>query len=243
MSQENMGLKTFRAGADLEVARRVKLNGSSGDTVVYAGDGEAFIGITGQKVASGDMVMVSLRTAARTYKVTASGVITVGATIYGDANGKVKAAASGNAIGTILEAAANDGEICEAILDNGTGGTGDGATTAIVADSANGAIPIIFAKQGITDATTSVTIVTAPFKFRIIKWWLISRDTGAANIKLVNVSTDASAVKAKGTANDAIVIGGDIIAAQKDVAISTALKVNASAAQAFDIFVEAIKVA
>ena len=44
-----MGFKPFRAGADLECPRHIKLNGSSGDTVVYAGDGEAFIGITGRK--------------------------------------------------------------------------------------------------------------------------------------------------------------------------------------------------
>ena len=79
-------------------------------------------------------------------------------------------------------------------------------------------------------------------KMRIIDWWIISRDTTAANIKLVNVSTDASAVKAKGTANDALVRGGDIIAAQRDIAAGTAIKVNASAVAAFDIFLACIKV-
>ena len=141
-----------------------------------------------------------------------------------------------------MEAATADGDIVEGLCNNAAAGNINASHVAIIDPSAEGAVPLVFAKQGITDATTSVTIITAPYKFRIIDWWIVSRDTTAANIKLVNVSTDASAVKAKGTTNDAIVRGGDIIAAQKDVANAAALKVNASAAAAFDIFVLAIKV-
>lgn len=239
MSQENLGSKSFVAGTDLEAYRRVKL--SSGN-VVYADAGEEFIGVTARKALSGEFVAINLRSASRTYKMVANGAITAGVTIYGALGGKVSASASGVAQGTALEAATADGDIIECFQNNGVAGAIDGATTAIGDPTANGSVPVIFAKQGITDATTSPVIVTAPYKFRIINWWIVSRDTTAANVKLVNVSTDASAVKAKGTTNDAIVLGGDIINAQKDVLVTTALKVNASAAAAFDIFVMAIKV-
>ncbi len=239
MSQENLGSKAFIAGTDLEAYRRVKL--SSGN-VVYADAGEEFIGVTARKALSGESVTVNFRASARSYKMVASGAITAGNTIYGALGGKVSASASGVAQGTALEAATADGDIIECLQNNGVAGAIDGASTAIGDPAANGAVPVIFAKQGITDATTSPVIVTAPYKFRIIDWWIIARDTTAANVKLVNVSTDASAVKAKGTTNDAIVRGGDVIAAQKDVLVTTALKVNASAAAAFDIFIMAIKV-
>ncbi len=244
MSQQTEGgIKTFLAGEDLEAYRRVKL--SAGDTVVYADAGEAFIGVTQEKVDSGKQVSVALRSAARSYKIAAKEALAANAALYGGDDGKVQDTASGNAIGTSLEAATADGDIIECLLDDGNGALISGAATAIVADSGNGAIPIVFAKQGITDANAAdVDIVAvAPFKFRIINWWIISRDTTAANIKIKNGTTDASAVKAKGTTNDAIVLGGDVIAAQKDVAAAGALKVNASAAAAFDIFVLAIKVA
>lgn len=239
--QTESGFKTFTAGSALEAFRRVKLDGSL--NVVYAGAGEEFIGITQDKVASGDPVTVALRSAARTYKAVAAAAVTAGAVIYGAANGKVDDAASGTAQGTALEAATADGDVIEILSNNGAAGSIDGAATAIGDTEVNGAVPIIFGKQAIADATTSVTIVTPAFKVRIIDWWIISRDTTAANIKLVNVSTDATAVKAKGTTDDAIVRGGDIIEAQRDIAAATALKVNASAAALFDIYVMAIKVA
>lgn len=238
--QTEIGFKTFTAGEALEAFRRVKL--SSGN-VVYAGAGEEFIGVTQDKVASGDPVNVALRASARTYKMVAAAAVTAGAVIYGAASGKVDDAASGVAQGTALEAATADLDVIECLLNNGVAGSIDGASTAIGDPTANGAVPIIFSLQGVTDAQTAATIVTAAFKFRIIDWWIVSRDTTAANIKLVNVATDASAVKAKGTTDDAIVRGGDIIEAQRDVAAATALKVHASAAAGFDIFVMAIKVA
>lgn len=239
MSQENLGVKTFIAGADLEAYRRVKL--SSGN-VVYAGAGESFIGVTTHKAANGTPVSVAFRSADRSYKLVAAGAVTAGAVIYGAANGKVDDAASGTAQGTALEAATADGDVIECLLDNGAAGSINGDAVALQADGEPGSVPIVFHKQGIADATTSVTIATPAAKVRVIDWWLISRDTTAANIKLVNVSTDMTAVKAKGTTNDAVVRGGDVIAAQRDIAAGTALKVNASAIAAFDIFVVAIKV-
>lgn len=243
MSQETVGgNKAFRAGEALGAFVRVKLATGTGDTVVAAGAGEEFIGVTAAAAALGEMITVALRTAGRTYKMIAAGAISAGAVIYGAASGKVQAAASGNAQGLALEESTQDGEIIECALNNGAAGEIDGAAIGVEAEGGNGSVPVIFSKTGITDATTSPTIVTAPFKFRIINWWLVSRDTTAANVKLINKTTDATSVKAKGATNDAIVAGGDIVAAQRDVAAGDALKVNASAAAAFDVFVMAVKV-
>jgi len=115
MSQENMGIKAFVAGADLEPFRRVKLSAGSGSQVEYAGVDEAFIGITARKAKSGEHVSVRLLTRGRTFKIEAADAIGVGASFYGAANGKIDAAGVG-VQGTALEISAADGEIIEAIL-------------------------------------------------------------------------------------------------------------------------------
>ena len=51
-----------------------------------------------------------------------------------------------------------------------------------------------------------------------------------------------TAVIAKPVTADTIVPGGTIVNAQKDVLVTTALKVNASIAGAFDVYVMAVKV-
>lgn len=222
MSQQTEGnSKTFQAGAALVSFRRVKLNSSI--QAVYAAAGEDNVGVTQQDVANGENVTVALKTPGRTFKLTASGAITKGALIYADLNGKVSATVNGTPLGVALETTTADGDIFEALLGY------------VLQDNAEQLL--VFSKEGITDATTSPIIVTANFKFRIIDWWLVSRDTTAANVKLINGVTDATAVVAKGTTNDAIVRGGTIIAAQKDVVAGTAFKVNASAAAAFDVYV------
>ncbi len=241
MSQENHGVKTLLTSADLLVYRRLKLDGSQ--NYVYANAGEEFVAVSTDNTLNGQPQGGALRTSARTFKMTASGVIAAGATIYGDINGKISTTVSGNPIGIALEAATADGDIIECFLNNGAAGTLDGASTGIVADGGNGAFPVIFAKQGITDASgAGVTIVTAPYKFRIINWWVVARDTTAANVKLNNNGTDATANIAKGTVNDTIVPGGTIVAAQKDVLAASPLKAIASVAGAFDVFVMVIKV-
>ena len=243
MSQENLGQKAFIAGEALPAYRRVKLANSVGDTVVFADAGDEYIGITAAGADLGENVTINLRASDRTFKMTANGAINAGAVFYGANDGKISASVAGTAQGTALEAASADGDIIEAYPNNGAAANIDGATPAIVADGGNGSIPIVFSKQGITDASgAGIAIVTAPFKFRIISWHLISRDTNAANVKLNNNGTDCTSNKAKGTANDAIVLGGDVVAAQKDVAQGSVLKTIASGAAAFDVFVTVIKV-
>jgi len=115
MSQQmEDNIKTFLAGADLEAYRRVKLNAGSGEAVVYAGDEEAFIGITQTKVLSGERVPVALKTTGRTFKAVAASAISAGASFYGAANGKIEGAGT-VAQGRALEAATADGDVIEVL--------------------------------------------------------------------------------------------------------------------------------
>lgn len=116
MSQENIGIKAFVAGENLEAYRRVKLSIGSGTQVEYADAGDAFIGFTAAAANLGEMVSAVLKHTGRTFKVTANGVIAVGGNFYGALDGKVSATVSGPIQGRVLEAAASDGEIVEAIL-------------------------------------------------------------------------------------------------------------------------------
>lgn len=243
MSQENLGSKAFTAGEDLEVYRRVKLSSGSGTQVEYADAGEDFIGITAAKVVSGDFVTVNLKTSGRTFKTEAVESFSVGAALYGADDGKVKDTAEGSVIGTALEACVGgDGEVVEVVFDNGQSAEIDGAATSIEAEGVNGSVPVVFAKTGITDATTAVEIVTAPYKFKVIDWHVISRDTTAANVKLINGANDMTGNTAKGTTDDAVVAGADIIAEYDEVVKDAVLKVEASVGAVFDIFVTVIRI-
>jgi len=239
------GLKAFIAGENLEAFRRVKLSAGSGTTVEYADAGEDFIGFTQDKVDSGEYVTVALRSAARTYPAIASEALSAGAVLYGADDGKVADSASGTAIGTALEAATDDGDSIEITCDNGAAGEIDGATIAIEAEGGNGAIPILLRKTGITDATGSGVKISdsVPFKCKINKWWIISRDTTASNVKINNGTNDISANIAKGTADDTEVAGATIIAEYDELAAGSDLIVIASAAAAFDIWVQVEKIA
>jgi len=245
MSQQNEGIKTFTAGEDLEAFRRVKL--SSGE-VVYADqiDSDGWIGVTQEKVSDGAMVTVRLKGTGRTSKMVASEALSSGASLYAADDGKVADTASGNVIGVALEAATADGDVIEVLPDVASVEI-DGASTAIEAEGANGSIPVIFSKSGITDASTAVTVVASlPYKCKIIDWWLISRDTTAANVKLQNGAAspvDLSANVAKGTVDDARVQGGTIVAEADELAAASALKVLGSTAAAFDVFVMVVRIA
>lgn len=95
--KNDTGKKTFEAGEDLEPYRRVKL--SAQDTVMYADAAEASIGVTTSRALSGALVSVDLWTKAGTFEIEASEAIAVAAEVYGAADGKVKATASGSGLG------------------------------------------------------------------------------------------------------------------------------------------------
>jgi len=112
----NEGHKTFTSGEALAAKRRVKIQ--SGTTtnppeVVYADAGEQHIGVTEYAVATATLVSVRLRTSGGTQEATAAGAFSVGATLYGAADGKIDDASSGTAIGIALEAATADGDQVE----------------------------------------------------------------------------------------------------------------------------------
>lgn len=151
MSQYTEGnVKAFTAGEDLAAFRRVKF---SAGTVIYADAGEVSIGTTELKKDSGEQVSIRLNTASGTRKVTAAGTFSIGAELYGAADGKVDDTVIGQIYGTALEAAATgDGDIIEVIPHIGvqhinydrifgellSGGTEQGLT--VVSDTQNYAI-------------------------------------------------------------------------------------------------------
>lgn len=122
MSQECKSPKAFLATEILAAFRRVKLSAGTGDHVEYAdqSDSSSYLGVTiGPAPAIEDQVGIALKGVMKTFKVTAADSFAVGAVLYAADDGKVSDSASGNAIGTALEAATADGDIVEAILDGG----------------------------------------------------------------------------------------------------------------------------
>ena len=116
----NPGKKTFTATEALEAARRVKLTSGSGTAVEYADDSDDYIGVTLAKAAITTPVVVALKRAyPGSVEITASAVITAGATIYGADDGKVSAVSSStDKYGKALEAASGGGAIIESVMDD-----------------------------------------------------------------------------------------------------------------------------
>lgn len=122
MAQSCESPKTFLATEVLAAYRRVKLTSASGTYVEYAdqSDSSGFIGITTHAAeAIGDEVSVELKGTTKTVKAIAADTFSVGAILYAADDGKVSDSASGNAIGTALEAATAAGDVVEIILDGG----------------------------------------------------------------------------------------------------------------------------
>jgi len=105
----------------------------------------------------------------------------------------------------------------------------------VPSDASIASVPMLFTKKAAA-ASGSNAFFTAPRALRLIDWWIISRTTGAANVKLVNAGTDMTAVVAKGTTDDAIVRGSTIVEAQEVVAKDAAVTINISAAEEVDVF-------
>jgi hypothetical protein len=114
----NEGIKTFKAGEELEANRRVKIeSGTTNDPpeVVYSDAGEDYIGVTMYHVEDGDDVSVKLTSYPGTIEVevTLNSAIARGTVLYGAADGKMSDASSGSAQGTALEAVSASGEVIE----------------------------------------------------------------------------------------------------------------------------------
>ena len=107
---------TFKAGADLEAKRRIKIkSGTLTDPceVEYAGAGEDFIGVTEYAVKSGELVGVRLKYYGGTLEIecTVATAIARGDAIYGAANGMVSDTVSGSTLVTALEAGVSNAHI------------------------------------------------------------------------------------------------------------------------------------
>ena len=117
---------------------------------------------------------------------------------------------------------------------------------ATVADGASGA-PILIRKTcTATGSGDIVVLASAPVKLLIVDAWLVARDAQAANVKLhagTAGADDITAAVAKGTADNAIVRFGTIVAAKDEIAAAGAIKANFSAAGVADVFVLAVPIA
>lgn len=242
MSQQQGSPVSFIAGEALEAYRRVKLDSGSGTNVVYADAGEAAIGVTVEKVASGDSVGVRLNKHGGTHKLTAAGTFAVGATLYGANDGKVDDAVSGSAIGTALAAATAANDIVEGILSDAV--ASNIAPANVVNDAANnGAVPVVLSKVCEPNATPDpVTIATTARKLKIVRLWMISRDTTAANVTIKNGSDAITAATAKGTADDTVV-EFKVIAEYDELAEGAVLSAAFSAQANVDVFALCIPIA
>lgn len=112
MSGQTSSPITWTTGEAIATFRRVKLSGS---TVIYADAGEVGIGVAQEAVASGGVACIETWCRGGTYKVTAAGAFSAGATLYGAADGKVDDVVVGSPIGYAGEAATADGDIVEMI--------------------------------------------------------------------------------------------------------------------------------
>jgi len=156
-----------------------------------------------------------------------------------DPRGLAELTAGGTATATEGNLLIGDGDSFEA-------GKAGPKSLATVADGASG-IPILIRKACVASGAEDVTVLaSAPVKLLVTDAWMIARDTNAANVKLHSGTAgtdDITEAKAKGTADNAIVRFGTIVAAKDEIATSGAIKANFSAAGAADVFVLAVPIA
>lgn len=227
MSQQFLqGPKPYTASVDLIQYRAVKY--AAGQNVGYAGAGDDVLGIVQAGTLAGNFVSIAHRDGEGTFKVTVAGVVADGDKLWPTgAVGKFTNGGVGTAPYTALEASTADGDIIEAKANIGSSESG-GDT---------GVAPIIYSVLAIAAVAGTYLIATPKRKVRIINWWVIARDGTAANVKLQNGVTDATANIAKGTVNDTIVAGGTIIAAQANVVAGTGINVVTSGNSSVDVYV------
>ena len=111
-----------------------------------------------------------------------------------------------------------------------------GGRDANTADGEGGEV-IVYRQTG-TTATTSgatTTIATMLRDCLVLDWWILSKDTNAANIKLIKDTTDITSTVAKGSSDNVVVRGSSLLHAQDDLDAGEVLKVNCSAACAFEV--------
>src|SRR5574343_746596 len=114
--------KTLVAGEAINAFLRVKLH--TDGTAMIAGLAEKDIGTAEHYAASGDRLMVRLRTASGTAKMVAKEAISVASPVYTEAGGKVQDTNESTSflVGIAMEAASADNDVIE-VLRNAHGDT------------------------------------------------------------------------------------------------------------------------
>ncbi len=126
------GKRSFVAGEDLNAFCRVKLN-TTEDEVVYADAGDVAIGITLDKVSSGDPVGVRMSNHPGTALARAAGAFTYGDAIYGAADGEVDDDNSGLYVGIALETATAAHDEVEIFVAQGAAPSAQGEIFEVIA--------------------------------------------------------------------------------------------------------------
>lgn len=122
---------TITAGVALEPNRLIR---RSGATWIYAQRGQIPEAVTAERIANGDIGAAVPLSHDATLLVSASGAVTTGQALYGDANGQVSATAGGVRLGTHLSGTIASGGVAELLftgavdaapvtLTNGSGGS------------------------------------------------------------------------------------------------------------------------
>lgn len=104
-------------------------------------------------------------------------------------------------------------------------------------------IAVVVSKTVIATAGTYAIVASAPYKFKILDWWIQKLDATASNAKLSNGSNDITADVAAGTADHALVRGASIDNAYEDIALAGALNVITSGNSTMKVSVLIVPVA
>ena len=177
--------KTLISNAAVLAKRRLAIDSSG--KVGYAGAGADYIGISsndGMAGASGDEINIWLRNSPGTYECSASGAISLGALVYGDANGQITATPTGKPLGIALAAASGAGAeiecwffagaiIAPAVGTQASSGTSTVITTTLSTISV--VIVVIRTSAGVERANSGNTVTT-------------SNVAGASTITVANAS-------------------------------------------------------
>lgn len=211
--------KSAIGGAVLARYVRVKPNGTYTNglpNVIACGPSDRDFGITTRPCNTiGDPVDVMLPTASGTIEMTASGAITIGADVYGDANGQITATPNNNKIGMALQAATASGDMIEVLRYVGSLGsltklfTGVSATDTVT----NTTVETAFAQQ----YSIPANLLAAGDRLSIMLQGTVTghNSTDTLNIKLY---VGANVIEATGAINNA---ANDIFYISADVVVRT----------------------
>jgi hypothetical protein len=244
MAELNEFVITLIAGEALEAYRRVKLHTTT-NQVVYAdqSDSDADIGITMEKVASGAPVAIRLKGPHEKIPGVASEAFAWGATLYAANDGKISDTASGNPIGTALEAATADGDVVSWLPDFGAASQPSPAGIPVHSASLGGTV-CCFNKvlTATAEALTQSVVASFPRKGKILRAWFYARGTDAADVTLKQGASGSEAAVtealAKGVTDNAFKQWATLIATTDEIAAGASLVVLFSAAGSIELTVE-----